>query len=155
MKTKILLFAIVVLVSLATGGSIWYSKKTNPRIDCSGYAVWDIDQEVFSGDISYQMHNRQGIITLTGILKTSDSQLYKVSRVIYFTYEKIRKHYILTSSRIVQFPSDNLKETVEYKALPAFYLASGVSFSLLINKYREGWAFTTVGSPSLLCMDAN
>lgn len=155
MKTKILLFAIIVLVSLVTGGSIWYSKKTNPRIDCSGYAVWDIDHEVFSGDISYQMHNSQGVITLTGILKTSDSRLYKVSRVIYFTYKKIRKHYILTSSSIVQFPSDNLKDTGERKALPALYLARGASFSLLINKYREGWAFTTVGSPSLLCMDAN
>ncbi|MDA8481175.1 hypothetical protein NNO04_21145 [Citrobacter sp. Awk 4] len=155
MKTKILLFAIVILLSLVLGGHVWYSKKINPRIDCSGYAVWDINHEVFSGDISYQMHNRQGIITLTGILKTSDAQLYKVSRVIYFTYEKIRKHYILTSSSIVQFPSDNLKDTVKQKALPAFYLASGVSFSLLINKYREGWAFTTVGSPSLLCMDVN
>lgn len=151
MKIKILAAAIIITIFIVGGGGFWYAHSINPKIDCSGYVVWDIDHELFAGDIIYQMHNHQGIVTLTGVLNTPDAHSYKISRVIYFTYQKLQQNYIITTHNLVRYPSDELQGSHERKAMPLIYLSKDATFSFLIQPWREGWTFTTVGSPSLLC----
>lgn len=109
MKIKILAAAIIITIFIVGGGGFWYAHSINPKIDCSGYAVWDIDHELFAGDITYQMHNHQGIVTLTGVLNTPDAHSYKISRIIYFTYQKLQQNYIITTHNLVRYPSDELQ----------------------------------------------
>ncbi|POT56557.1 hypothetical protein C3432_14180 [Citrobacter amalonaticus] len=153
MKIKILTGGAIALIVILAGTAmgLWYTNKINPKLDCTGSVVWEINHEVFKGDIAYQMHNNQGVVTVAGELKTAEAKGYKISRVIYFTWHKIRNNYIISSSRLMRFPSDKLQDKAGDGALPAIYLSNNASLSFQIKRYREGWAFTTVGAPSLLC----
>lgn len=149
-KTAVAILFIIIMVC----GGYWYSHKNKDGIDCQGRVVWEINNEMFSGDVAYQMLNNQGIATITGDLITPNEQRYKISRIIYFSYHPMRDNYIIDSSRLVRFPSDNLDDKQGHRSLPTIYLSENASFSLLIKRYREGWAFTTVGAPSLLCRNS-
>lgn len=150
-KIKIVVFILLVVVVILAGAGYWYSHKGKSGIDCQGRVVWEINNEEFRGDVAYQMQNNQGIVTLTGDLHTPEADNYKISRIIYFTYYKVRDNYVISSNNLVRFPSDNLEAKKGYRSLPSLYLTERASFSLLIKRYREGWVFTTVGAPSLLC----
>lgn len=150
-KIKIVVFILLVVVVILAGAGYWYLHKGKNGIDCQGRVVWEINNEEFRGDVAYQMQNNQGIVTLTGDLHTPEADNYKISRIIYFTYYKVRDNYVITSNNLVRFPSDNLEAKKGYRSLPSLYLSERASFSLLIKRYREGWVFTTVGAPSLLC----
>ena len=150
-KIKIVVFILLVVVVILASAGYWYSHKGKSGIDCQGRVVWEINNEEFRGDVAYQMQNNQGIVTLTGDLHTPEADNYKISRIIYFTYYKVRDNYVISSNNLVRFPSDNLEAKKGYRSLPSLYLTERASFSLLIKRYREGWVFTTVGAPSLLC----
>ena len=150
-KIKIVVFILLAVVVILSGAGYWYSHKGKSGIDCRGRVVWEVNDEEFRGDVAYQMHNNQGIVTITGDLHTPEANNYKISRIIYFTYYTVRENYIIRSNNLVRFPSDNLEAQKGYRSLPTIYLSEHASFSLLIKRYREGWAFTTVGAPSLLC----
>lgn len=146
-----MVFILLAVVVILSGVGYWYSHKGKSGIDCLGRVVWEVNDEEFRGDVAYQMHNNQGIVTITGDLHTPEASNYKISRIIYFTYYTVRDNYIIRSNNLVRFPSDNLAAQKGYRSLPSIYLSEHASFSLLIKRYREGWAFTTVGAPSLLC----
>ncbi len=150
-KTKIVVSLLLVAVAILAGVGYWYSHDSRNSIDCQGRVVWEINNEEFRGDVAYQMQNNQGIVTITGDLHTPEDKNYKISRIIYFTYYKVRDNYIINTNNLVRFPSDDLEAKKGHRSLPTIYLSERASFSLLIKRYREGWAFTTVGSPSLLC----
>ena len=150
-KIKIVVFILLVVVVILAGAGYWYSHNGKSGIDCQGRVVWEINNEEFRGDVAYQMQNNQGIVTITGDLHTPEADNYKISRIIYFTYYKVRDNYVISSNNLVRFPSDNLEAKKGYRSLPSLYLSERASFSLLIKRYREGWVFTTVGAPSLLC----
>lgn len=150
-KTKIVVFILLVVVVILAGVGYWYSHKGRSGIDCQGRVVWEINNEEFRGDVAYQMQNDQGIVTITGDLHTPEAENYKISRIIYFSYYKVRDNYVISSNNLVRFPSDNLEAKKGYRSLPSLYLTERASFSLLIKRYQEGWVFTTVGAPSLLC----
>lgn len=150
-KTKIVVSLLLVVTVILAGAGYWYSHDGRNSIDCQGRVVWEINNEEFRGDVAYQMQNNQGIVTITGDLHTTEDKNYKVSRIIYFTYYKVRDNYIINTNNLVRFPSDDLEAKKGHRSLPTIYLSEHASFSLLIKRYREGWAFTTVGSPSLLC----
>ncbi|MDM2735768.1 hypothetical protein OGY35_10315 [Citrobacter sp. Ct235] len=150
-KIKIVVFILLVVVVILASAGYWYSHKGKNGIDCQGRVVWEINNEEFRGDVAYQMQNNQGIVTITGDLHTPETDNYKISRIIYFTYYKVRDNYVISSNNLVRFPSDNLEAKKGYRSLPSLYLSERASFSLLIKRYREGWVFTTVGAPSLLC----
>lgn len=150
-KTKIVVFILLVVVVILAGVGYWYSHKGLSGIDCQGRVVWEINNEEFRGDVAYQMQNDQGIVTITGDLHTPEAENYKISRIIYFSYYKVRDNYVISSNNLVRFPSDNLEAKKGYRSLPSLYLSERASFSLLIKRYQEGWVFTTVGAPSLLC----
>ena len=150
-KTKIVIFIVLVVIVTLAGVRFWYAHKSKNNIDCEGRVVWEINNEEFRGDVAYQMQNNQGIVTITGDLHTPQNKKFKISRIVYFTYYKVRDNYIISTNNLVRFPSDNLEVNKGYRSLPALYLTERASFSLSIKRYREGWAFTTVGAPSLLC----
>ena len=150
-KIKTVVFILLAVVVILSGVGYWYSHKGKSGNDCQGRVVWEVNDEEFRGDVAYQMHNNQGIVTITGDLHTPEASNYKISRIIYFTYYTVRDNYIIRSNNLVRFPSDNLAAQKGYRSLPSIYLSEHASFSLLIKRYREGWAFTTVGAPSLLC----
>lgn len=151
MKTKrVLLFIVIALLSLA--GLVWrYYLKVHEKIDCLGRAVWEINGEIFKGDVAYQLYNGDGIVTITGNLASKDAKNYKISRIVYFDYHKVRSNYFINTTDLVRFPTDNLEDVKGHRAMPDIYLAEKVSFSFKIEAWREGWAFTTIGGPSLLC----
>lgn len=150
-KTKIVILILLVVVMVLAGVGYWYSHKGKNGIDCQGRVVWEINNEEFRGDVAYQMQNNQGIVTITGDLHTPEAENYKISRIIYFTYYQVRDNYVISSNNLVRFPSDNLEAKKGYRSLPSLYLSERASFSLLVKRYQEGWVFTTVGAPSLLC----
>lgn len=151
MKIKILIFALLIVMVTLAGVGYWYFHKVKNSIDCQGRVVWEVNNEAFRGDVVYQMQNNQGVVTITGELHTPEDDNYKISRIVYFTYYKMRDNYIISTNNLVRFPSDNLEAKKGHRSLPSFYLSDRASFSLLIKRYQEGWAFTTVGAPSLLC----
>lgn len=148
-KTISLFSALACTLLLVCG--VWYVKSDDPIINCSGAVIWDIRNEKFNGDVTYKLHNGQGIVTLTGQLKGKNMINYKISRVVYLTYYIKQQNYITTTYNLIRYPTDELPGAHETEALPKMYLSSGASFSFTVKKYREGWSFTTVGSSSLLC----
>lgn len=154
MKIKMIVSVLLIVVVILAGVGYWYLHKEKNNIDCQGRVVWEINNEEFRGDVAYQMQNNQGIVTITGELTTPEAKNYKVSRIVYFTYYKLRDNYIINTNNLVRFPSDDLEAKKGHRSLPTIYLSERASFSLLIKRYREGWAFTTVGSPSLLCRNS-
>lgn len=120
-------------------------------MECVGQVVWEINNEQFNGDVSWQMHDSAGIATLTGVLRMPDSRQYKISRIVWFTYQNVRDNYIIHTQKVVRFPTDELGLSAGIRAIPPIYLAENTSFSLAIKAWQEGWAFTTIGSPSLFC----
>ncbi|EGT4253622.1 hypothetical protein D8W73_05990 [Citrobacter amalonaticus] len=150
-KIKISVYVLLLIVMISAGAGYWYLHKGKNSIDCQGRVVWEINNEQFRGDVAYQMQNNQGIVTITGDLRTPENNNYKISRIAYFTYHKVRNNYIVSNNNLVRFPSDNLEAKKGLRSLPSIYLSERASFSLLIKRYQEGWAFTTVGAPSLLC----
>lgn len=143
---------MVLLATVILSGLVfWYIHKNKMGIDCQGRVVWEINNETFKGDVAYQMQNHQGTVTITGDLYTADKKHFKISRIIYFTYRQVRDNFIINTRNLVRFPTDELEKKEGYRAMPPIYLSDNASFSLLIKRYQEGWAFTTVGSPSLLC----
>lgn len=151
MKTKrIILFCLLALALIV--GLIWgYYLKSHAKIDCQGRAVWEINGEVFKGDVAYQLYNGEGIVTITGELSSQNVKNYKISRIVYFDYHKVRSNYFIHTTDLVRFPTDNLEDVKGHRAMPDIYLAENVTFSFRIETWQEGWAFTTIGGPSLLC----
>ncbi|QMI06456.1 hypothetical protein [Citrobacter sp. RHB25-C09] len=151
MKIKKLIAVALMTLALLTGLLWGYYLKQNSRIDCQGRVVWDINDEKFQGDVAYQLHHGQGVATITGELKKTREEKYKISRIVYFNYQNVRNNYIISSTDLVRFPTDDLSDTGKQWAMPNLYLTEGASFSLKITSWQEGWAFTTIGGPSLLC----
>lgn len=68
------------------------------------------------------MQNNQGIVTITGDLHTPQNKKFKISRIVYFTYYKVRDNYIISTNNLVRFPSDNLEVNKGYRSLPALVM---------------------------------
>lgn len=59
-KTKIVIFIVLVVIVTPAGVGFWYAHKSKNNIDCEGRVVWEINNEEFRGDVAYQMQNNQG-----------------------------------------------------------------------------------------------
>ncbi|EML4685145.1 hypothetical protein U4W25_19905 [Citrobacter amalonaticus] len=121
-KTKIVIFIVLVVIVTLAGVGFWYAHKSKNNIDCEGRVVWEINNEEFRGDVAYQMQNNQGIVTITGDLHTPQNKKFKISRIVYFTYYKVRDNYIISTNNLVRFPSDNLEVNKGYRSLPALVM---------------------------------
>ncbi|HFK3156969.1 TPA: hypothetical protein ACG1JD_004477 [Citrobacter sedlakii] len=153
MKTKTISLMLVILLVLATGAAYWYSELRQPHINCNGRVVWEVNDEMFKGDLDFQMQGGEGVVIVTGELVMHNDAHYKVSRIAYFTYQNVRDNYILHTNKLVRFPTDELLQTAWIRAMPPIYLTDDTTFSLVIKSWKEGWAFSTIGAPSLLCSD--
>lgn len=151
MKIKYVALFLLLTIVIVAGFVFWMVQQNTPKIDCQGQFVWEINNELFRGDAAFQMLNNQGVVTLTGYLRTPENKKYNISRIVYFSYNIVRENYIIHTNNIVRFPTDDLQDGRGFRSVPPIYLFEDASFSLRIKAWREGWSFTTIGAPSLLC----
>ena len=149
MKSKsILLLAVPVLIIVAAIVR-WYA-WSNPTIHCSGQVTWEIGRETFSGNLSYQLKDGEGLAILSGVLKSANRS-WSLGRSIYFSYTHRHNAYLLSSGKIVPSLADNLDARYSGITVPGFYLHPGKELNLIIELYDKRWIFYTPDVPSLLC----
>lgn len=119
-------------------------------VNCEGDLYVAEKDSFFDGNLQYFLNDNRGFARITGVISNSGDKKI-ISRVIYFTFQKIDNQYLLLSCDIEKTKTDNVSNANLTEVLPPFYALPKKRLALHIDKMKNGNLFYTSTLPSLYC----
>lgn len=145
-----LMFLLAVMIMTATCIGEFIFRQDS--IHCIANINYIRSSDTFSAIASHDMHDGQGVISLTGRLVDSEHNMISLSKIIRFTYHREGDLYLAKSIFIESSPDNQMSQYVQKKWLPDFFIDVGATLPFIIKKTGiSTWAFYSGPVPLYLC----